>query len=389
MENKKKLTIILVTALVTAVASIVITLLCVNFYIKSLPVPVENIIRAGRIIEENYVGDFDPEVAEEKMMNALIESLGDKYAVYYNEQDAKETFELIEGNYVGIGVEVFANTEKDKIEVISAYKGTPADKAGLKSGDYIVSVDGKKYGSGDIAEAILYIKGVNEEKPLEKEIEIVIERNGENIVCKLKREEISLYKTESEIIDGICYIRYTGFTESSEKEVEKILTSLEKSTKGVVIDVRNNPGGDFVSAIELCDLFLDDGMIMYTVDKAGKKEEYYAKEKKYDFPLAVIVNSSSASASEIFAGSMQANKRAVIIGEKTYGKGVTQTVRYINYLDKSAGAMKFTTLKNYTPDGRWINKSIIPDVKVSGDINPNIREDAAFLAAVKSIKEEN
>ena len=138
----------------------------------------------------------------------------------------------------------------------------------------------------------------------------------------------------------------------TDKEFERIVKNLDSNIKGIVVDVRNNPGGEFTSSIKMCDLFLEDEMIMYTIDKNGKKTVYNAEKGGSSLPLAILVNGSTASASEIFAGSMQANGRATIIGEKTYGKGVSQTIRYINPLDSSEGALKITTCRNYTPDGK-------------------------------------
>ena len=156
-----------------------------------------------------------------------------------------------------------------------------------------------------------------------------------------------------------------------------------------MIDIRNNPGGEFNSAIELCDLFLEDVTIMYTENKAGDRKYYKAKKGSCKIPMAVLVNGSSASASEIFAGAMKDNKRAVLVGEKTYGKGVSQVVRYLNPLDKSEGALKLTVIKNYSPSGRWINESITPDVEIkTEEIAENIKEDAAFIAAIKELKKD-
>lgn len=384
--EKRNISKILITVGITAVVSVFLTLLAVYIHFKCLPVPLANIIKASKIIESSFVGDFDPKKAEEDMINAMVGSLDDKYAVYYDEDSANELMQMIDGYYVGVGVEVFANPDSNKIEVISAYKGTPAYKAGIKNGDCIVKIDGKEYSAKTLADAVVYMKGAKEKKSLEKELTLTIERNGEMFECKLKREKIDLYKVESEVIDGICYIRYSGFTQQATDDVEKILKSL-KDVDGIVIDVRDNPGGELYSAIKMCDLFMDDERIIYTVDKNGKKKEYFAEKGKCDLPVAIIVNGSSASSSEIFAGSMQANKRAVIVGEKTYGKGVTQTVQQINPLDSSSGAIKITTHKNYTPDGKWINDAISPDIKVecSEEIS-NIREDSAYIEAVNSIK---
>lgn len=386
--NKKNLTKILITAGITAAVSVAFTLLAVYIYLKNLPVPIDNIIKTSKIIESSYIGEFNPEKAEEDMLRALVGGLDDKYAVYYDEEDARDTFQMIDGYYIGIGLEVFANPDTYKIEVISAYKDTPAYKAGIKNGDCIVKIDGKNYGAENLAEAVVYMKGTKEEKPLEKELTLTVEREGETFECKMKRAQIELYKVESEIIDGICYIRYSGFTQSATDETKKIVDSLE-NVDGIVIDVRDNPGGELSSALDLCDLFLDDEMILYTVDKDGNKKEYMAKKGKCDLPLAVIVNGSSASAAEVFAGALQANDRAVIVGEKTFGKGVTQTVQYINPRDLSAGAVKITTHKNYTPDGRWINESVIPDVKADCEEVGDIQSDGAFVAAVNSIKKDN
>lgn len=389
MKNSKNVLIIAITAALSSVITFAVTVFCLYNYVSKLPVPFEKIIKVSEIIDSAYIEDIDSEKAEEYMLNALIESLDDKYAVYYDAENVEETAQLLDGYYIGIGIETFANTEQDKIEVISAYKGTPADKAGIRGGDLIVAIDKKEYSTRNMADAVNYMRGTGEENPLEKELIITVLRGEELIDFNLKREKIELYKVESEIIDGICYIRYSGFTTDSARDVKDIVTSLDNSVKGIVIDVRNNPGGDFYSAIEMCDHFLDDETIMYTLDKKGTKNVFSAKKGKCELPLAIIVNESSASAAEIFAGSLQSNGRAVVVGAKTYGKGVTQTFTYIDPENPSKGAVKITTFKNYTPDGRWINNCIIPDIEITEEENSNIREDAAFKAAVSSIEKGN
>ncbi len=346
--------------------------------------------RIMQIIDEQYVGDYSTEKCEDAAINAVLGSIEDKYAVYYDEKNAKETMQNIEGYYYGIGVEVFANTQKNAIEILSVHAGSPAEKAGILQGDLMLSVDGKNYGADELADAVSYIKGNGTEDSLGKSIEIVINRDGEKIPVTLKRAKLGLYVVKSEIVDNICYIRYDGFTRKSLSDFKKIVNSLdEEKIKGIVIDIRYNPGGEFSSVIDMCDLFLDDEQIMYTLDKKGDKTVYTGTKGKKAFPMAVIVSGASASASEVFAGAMQANKRAVIIGEETFGKGVTQSVMYLDRVDKSMGAVKLTTYKNYTPDGRWINEKIIPDIKVKIDkIGTNIREDAAFKAAVDYFNKE-
>ena len=346
--------------------------------------------RIMQIVDEQYVGDYSREKCEEAAINAVLGSIDDKYAVYYDEENAKETMQNIEGYYYGIGVEVFANTQKNAIEVLSVHASSPAEKAGIMQGDLLLSVDGKDYAAGGLADAVSYIKGEGTKTSLDKTIDIVLGRGSEKISVTLKREKLGLYAVKCEVLDDICYIRYDGFTKKSLSDFKKIVNSLdEKKVKGLVIDIRYNPGGEFSSVIEMCDFFLDEEPIMYTIDKKGDKTVYTGTKGKKAFPMAVIVSGASASASEVFAGAMQANKRAVIIGEETFGKGVTQSVMYLDRVDKSKGAVKLTTYKNYTPDGRWINEKIIPDIKVEIDkIGTNIREDAAFKAAVDYFNKE-
>lgn len=382
----KKFSKPLLTVLITFSLTVLVGFFALFAFLQSCNIPFKKLVKIGAIIDELYVGEYDEKQMEENAINAVIEALGDKYAVYYDEENAKETMQLLDGYYVGIGVEVFANTQKNAIEVISAYEDSPADKAGIKSGDLIIKVDDTVYTAKNVADAISYMKGTGEAE-LNKELSIELERDGERFTVKLKREKINMYKVTSKIIDGICYIRYSGFTQNSEKELEKVINSLDKDkVKGIVLDIRNNPGGDLGSAISACDLFLDDGMIMYTTDKNGKKKEYLATKGASALPLALLVNSSSASASEILAGSLKDRGRAIIVGEKTYGKGVTQTIRYINPFDETEGAVKITTYKNFTPKGIWINEGVTPDIVVKGEkTDRDIKNDAAFIAAVKAI----
>lgn len=386
MKNKTKITLAI---LITFVLTLSLCSFATVRILSKYRYPFEKLEKVMSIIDKSYVGEYSFEKCEESAINGILEALGDDYAAYYDEKNAKETMQMIEGHYIGIGIEVLANFDKGYIEVMSAFEDSPADRAGIKSGDLIKAIDGTLYKATDMTDAVFYMKGISVENPLDKAIEIVLIRNGEEFSVKLNRAEIDMYKVTYEIIDNICYIRYLGFTIESQKALEDIVQNLESSVEGIVIDVRNNPGGEFNSAINLCDLFLDDGVIMYTVDKNGKKTEYLAKNGSSKFPLAILVNGSSASASEIFAGSMQARERAVIVGEKTYGKGVSQTVRYLNPLDPGEGALKLTTCKNFTPDGKWINECITPDIVLkNADITPDITKDEAFIAAVESLKKD-
>lgn len=379
---------IFLTAIITFLLSAVV--FTFGFFYVINKAPLGKVWKVNKMIENLYVGEYDKEKAELAAVKALVESTGDKYGVYYDGDEAQAMMELVEGYYVGIGTEIFANNEKNMIEVVAAYEDSPAYKAGIESGDLIVSIDGIKYSAAQMAEATVYMRG-SEDKPLNQEIVLVVLRGEEQLTMKMKREKISLYKVKGKMTDdGVFYIRYSGFTENSEKELQKIVKEAEKkNAKALVIDVRDNPGGDFDSAIKMCDLFLDSGMIMYTEDKEGNKTEYMATKGASKLPLAVLVNEASASAAEIFAASMQARERAVIVGEKTFGKGVSQSLSYLNPFDEDEGMVKITSCKNFAPNGRWINEAVVPDIIVETKadfINPE--KDDAFIKAVEKLREK-
>ncbi len=376
------------TVLITFIMTLLIAALLGFYLFTTLDFPYRNLLNVISIIETAYVDEYDRKAAEENAINAVLEGLGDRYAVYYDKENLDDIVTLIEGHYIGIGAEVFANNEKNRIEIISAYEDSPAAKAGIIGGDMIKSIDGKEYEAADLADAVLYLKGAGVKNPLGTPVEMVMMRGEGEYKITLNRADVNLYRIKSEIVDDICYIRYSGFTEDSYREFKKTIDSIDKSVKGIVVDMRGNLGGDLDSALGMCDIFLDDEMIMYTLDKDGDKKVYNAKEGSCKLPLAVLVNGESASATEVFAGAIKDNKRGAVIGEKTFGKGVTQSVIYVNRFNVSQGALKLTTFKNYTPDGKWINEGITPDILVSSPINDDISKDEAFLAAVKSLKED-
>ena len=387
MNTKSKT---LKTILITFLTTVILIAVILVVLLFKLDFPYKKFFRVLSIIESTYVEEYDKELAEEYAIDALVYSLGDEYSVYYNEENIESLMTILEGNYVGIGAEVFANADKKRIEIISVIADSPAERAGLKSGDLFKSIDDKEYSDQDLTDAVTYLKGVGIEKPLEKDVKITLCRGEEEYSVVLKREEINMYKVKPQVIDDICYIKYSGFTETSYKQFNDIVKNLDSSVKGVVVDLRGNPGGELDSAINTCGIFLDEKVIMYTIDKNGGKTVYKTNKGSVDIPMAVLIDSSTASAAEVFAGAMKAHKRGVIIGEKSYGKGVTQSVIALNPFDVSKGAVKITAFKNYTPDGIWINEGIKPDIEVpSQDKDVDIKQDKAFIEAVNSLKKDN
>lgn len=370
----------------------IITHLVTLFLYTHVDIPFINtcnnkIHQVEEIIDSSYVGEFDRKKAEESAIKALLYSTGDKYAEFYDEEASKELLQTIEGNYCGIGVEVTPNIEENLIEILSIQSGGPAEKTGIKAGDRIISVDSINYDATQLAEISLSLKCSEEELKKKPEVTICVKRGSEIKNFTVKREKIDYYKITSFIKDKILYIRYKGISQNSYKEFKTLFKNTDESAiEGIIVDLRDNPGGELNSSIKMCDLFLDDGLIMYTLDKYGNKKEYFADKYSFDTPMVVLVNDKTASAAEIFAGSMKGRNRAQIVGQKTFGKGVSQSIIEINGSDE--GAVKITTKKNFTPDGTWINDSIIPDVYVEDKADfTNIEKDKAYLTAVKILKQ--
>lgn len=347
----------------------------------------------AHIIESKYIGDFNAEDAEDAAIDAVLGTLDDPYSTYYDRENSASFLTTVDGNYVGVGIEIAANTQTGEIVVISAYSGSPAQRAGMKSGDVILAIDGDEYGSDSMDDAVTYMKGLNLKNPLEEELVITVRRGEETLDLKMKREEIDLYRIEQkELGGGILYLRYTGFSKESAKKLKDIVENLPETTAGIILDLRENPGGDFDAAVDVCDLFLEDGMIMYTEDKNGNREERYAAAGGCDLPLAILVDGGSASASEIVAGCIQARGRGVIVGEKTYGKGVSQMVCAVGK-GMDGGIVKITGYKNYRPDGIWLNEAVTPDIEAEnnatldeyGNIIFDAQEDKALAAAIEEL----
>lgn len=320
------------------------------------------------VIEHSYIGDFDKKAAEDAAIEAMVASIGDPYSVYYDGESAVSFMNAVDGEYVGVGIEIYANTETKEIVVISAYDGSPAKRAGVKSGDVLYAVDSIPYSSDEINDAVSHMKGLDLENPVNTPLTLTVKRNGELIDLEMLREKVDMYKIGERVVgEDILYLRYTGFSEDSARKLGEILSSADEKYSGIILDLRENPGGDLDAAVDICDMFLDDGLIMYTEDKNGNREERKATEGKCDLPLAVLVDSGSASASEIVAGCIQARGRGVIIGEKTYGKGVSQMLFPAGKSIEEDGIIKITGLKNYRPDGIWLNEAVTPDIEVKNN----------------------
>lgn len=319
----------------------------------------------GEVMERaktSYVEEVDDKKLIESAINGMLVSL-DPHSSYLDAQSYKYMNEQTKGKFGGLGIEV--TMENGVVKIVSPIDDTPAAKAGLKPGDYITNIDGEQVIGMSLNDAVDKMRG-----KVGSKVKLTIRRVGEKpFEVTLKREEVKIQSVKNDIKSGdVTYIRITSFSGDTDKMVEKAIKQAKKelkgNIKGVVLDVRNNPGGLLDQAVNISDLFLDKGEIVST--RSRNEEDtvrYTAKEGDITdgLPIVVMINDGSASASEILAGALQDHKRAIILGEKSFGKGSVQTVVPLG----KYGAMRLTTARYYTPSGRSIQATgIIPDVEV-------------------------
>ncbi len=313
-------------------------------------------------VDNLYYGEVD----QEKMVDGALLGLSlslDEYSMYMAKEDAEDFIQSVSAEaYSGVGLYIYNNTEDNTITVLSPLKNSPAEEAGIKTGDKIIAVEGKTVQGTDLDKASDMMMGKEGTKV---EITIMKEGTGEVKVIKLTRREIQIETVSSQILENnIGYIDITQFGTNTYTEFIDHYNSLcDKGMDRLIIDLRNNTGGYFGQAINIADIFVDKGnMIVYTKDKNGKKEEYRAVTDSVNIELVVLANEGTASASEVLIGALLDNDKCVLVGEKTFGKGVTQAVT----THKDGSIFKITDTKYYTPKGMCIDKKgFEPDIKVS------------------------
>ena len=293
-------------------------------------------------------------------IKGYVEGLEDEYTEYIPADEMKEYKENIVGNFVGIGIYMRADEDLGRVVVYYPIPDSPAEKAGIKAGDLIIKVNGTEYTSNDFENISNYIKG--EEGST---VNILVERNGERLSFDIVREKINTNPITIKMLDKeIGYLKLPSFDEGTAKDFEEKVKELKsEGAKSLIIDLRNNGGGIVTEATDIANFLLEKGKtIISTVDNQDKKEITYSKNDAiFTMPITVLVNENSASASEILACSLQDNERAKIIGTKTYGKGIIQTLLSLN----DGSGLKITTEEYYTPKGTTIHEvGITPDEEV-------------------------
>ena len=304
-------------------------------------------------INKEYVDEVNQSESMDSAINGLLQSL-DPYSAYMSPEIFNEMQTETSGEFGGLGIEV--GMESGVVKVISPIDDTPASKAGIKAGDYIVKINDTQVQGKSLSEAVDLMRG-----PVGSGIELTIRRRGEKkaLIFNVIREVIQIKSVKTDLLEkNIGYVRLTSFNENSGKQIEREIKKLEKndSVKSYILDLRNNPGGLLSQAIKISDFFLENGEIVSTKSrKASENRKWFAKKgdltngKK----LIVLINYGSASASEIVAGALKDHKRAILLGENSYGKGSVQSIIPL----KNKGAIRLTVAKYYLPSGKSISEA--------------------------------
>ncbi len=312
-------------------------------------------------IQNEYVEEVDQAETMDAAINGLLQSL-DPYSGYMSPEIFKESQEETSGEFGGLGIEV--TMEAGVVKVISPIDDTPAAKAGVKAGDYIVQIDGKQVQGKTLMEAVNLMRG-----PVGTSIEITIRRKNlkKAKIIKITREIIEVRSVVSkQIKNSIGYLRLRAFNENSGNQLKNEISKIEKNKKtvGYILDLRNNPGGLLSQAVRISDFFLNDGEIVSTNGRRNNENRKFFAQKGDKIngkPLIVLINNGSASAAEIVAGALQDQKRAILLGETTYGKGSVQSIIPL----KNRGAIRLTVSKYYLPSGKSISEvGVVPDIRI-------------------------
>lgn len=338
------------------------------------------------LIEKEYIGEVDEDALQTGICQGYVGALGDPYSAYYDEEQTSALMETTQGEYGGIGVVLTQNLDTGVTTASSVYEDSPAMKAGMKDGDIIYQVEGRDVSGMDLEEISGNIKG---EKGTTVEITVLRGEDREEVTLTITRDTIQAETVKTRMLeDEIGYLAISEFDSVTLEQYKEGLEELKaQGMEGLIVDLRGNPGGNLDTVCEILDLMLPEGLIVYTEDKDGNRQEFTSDaEQAVQVPLAVLVDKNSASASEIYAGAIQDYGIGQIVGTKTYGKGVVQTI----YDLKDGTSLKLTVAEYFTPNGRNIDgEGITPDVEVTYQRDENDPEaDNQLDRAVEALQNE-
>lgn len=357
---------------------------------------IEDMHMLKSLIDKNFLFDYKEEDLYEGSLKGMFANLGDPYTQYYSKDEFSKLMETLDGRYKGIGVLVQASKE-GFIKVVQVFDGSPASDAGLKEGDYIIKVEGKEYSADQMEEAVAIMKGEEDTN-----VKITVRRmkedgkNFEDIDMDVARRDVKVDTIDESLLGirdkKIGYIHIKSFDDVTGEDFEDSYKKLkEAGMEGLVLDLRNNPGGSLDVCLDIADKFLDKGVIVTTEDKNGEVITEESDEDKDDIPMTVLVNENSASASEILSGALKDRDRAKIIGKKTFGKGIVQK---LFPLEDGSGA-KITISEYHTPSGAKINKvGVEPDIELENSeegleiSKDNLSKDDQFKKALQVLLDQ-
>lgn len=353
----------LVVMILTAIITIVITTL---FYgAISLSGDGNQIAQYKKIqelVKDHYLYDYDKNTMFNGACYGMIATLEDPYSTYLSSEDLQAVEEQTKGEFLGIGVEVMVDPEDMVTTVASVIEDSPAFQAGIQTGDKFLKINDESIIGEKLTDVVKRLK----DGPKKEKLKITVQRGGETMDIEVMRDVVHTITVKDRMLsDTIGYLRITSFNSNTYDEFKKALKKVEKEgAVSLVLDLRNNPGGTVAETEKIADLFLDEGTIYYTQDKHGNKKYAYSKDGMDDIPLIILVNGSSASASELLSGSLKDNGRAKLVGTQTFGKGIMQEFFGVSM----NSALKLTTRKYYTPGGEEIHGfGITPDIVVEQD----------------------
>lgn len=345
----------------------------------------EKLVTYKNKLKTTYYEDVDDETILDGMLAGMMASTGDPYTCYYTKQEMADMLSSMEGTFYGIGAMLQADFDKGYPRITGIMNNSPAGESGLQAEDYILKVDGEDMYEKDLNYVVSKVRG-----PENTQVTLTIIREDEELEIEVTRREIVTESVVYELVEGnIGYITITEFTDVTASQFEEAMEQFEKDgAEGLLIDLRGNPGGNLTAVVDVCEQILPKGIIVYTEDKYGRGDTYTSSGRnEFDKPMVVLIDGSSASASEIMAGAIKDYEMGILVGTTTFGKGIVQNV--FQYPDGSGG--KLTVSKYFTPNGINIHSvGIAPDVEVPFDSDAYLKDetDNQFDEAIKILKEE-
>lgn len=321
---------------------------------------VEKVDELSEYIDLYYYDEFDQEKMQNGLIAGVMDGLEDPYSVYYTEDDYKDLQIKTSGTYYGIGAALQQDKKTMAVKISKVYEGTPSEEAGLKKDDLILYVNDVDATSMELSKLVQLIRG---EEGTSVHLKVYREASGETLEFDVTRKNVELPSVEGQMLEGnIGYIQIGEFQTNTATQFHTILADLEaQGMKGLIVDVRSNPGGLLTAVVEVLDEILPKGIVVYTQDKYGNRQDFESDTSCIEYPLVVLADENSASAAEIFAGAIKDYEYGTIVGTKTFGKGIVQSIFPL----EDGDAVKITTAKYFTPKGNYIHGvGIDPDVEL-------------------------